>query len=298
MAKSKTIADKKVPVIFVTGMSGGGLSTALAAFEDLGFEVVDNLPLAFVDAVLAENFKTARPIAIGIDTRTRDFKTEKLADLSQDLKENPQADHHLLFMDCSDVTLQERFSETRRKHPLAQDRPLLDGIEKERALLKPVLSIASHVIDSSEMSVHDCRRLIRHHFGKLSVNGNLRITVKSFGFKYGQPRDSDITMDVRFLKNPHYDTNLRPQTGKDKVIADYIEKDPALEPFYSRFKDLLLNIIPNYREEGKSYLTIAIGCTGGKHRSVYLTERLASDLQKQGMEDIYIRHRDINRKKY
>ncbi len=274
------------PILFVTGLSGAGMSSALKVLEDLGYEVFDNFPLALLDALLAEECG-GKPIAIGIDTRTRGFDPQAIRERITALN------GRLLFIACDEAVLQKRYTETRRRHPLAADRPVNAGIKKEMELLYPLREIADPVIDTSELNIHDLKRLIGGLIPREGGNG-LTITLQTFGFKNGLPRHADIVMDVRFLKNPHWEEALKPLTGLDAPVQAYVEKDPGFDIFINNFKSLLLPLFDRYRAEGKSYLTIALGCTGGKHRSVVVAERLKNWLQQNG-HDVGIDHRDIGR---
>ncbi len=273
----------KNQLIIVTGLSGAGMSSALKALEDVGYEVLDNFPISMMDELLAE--KTSRPIAIGIDSRTRNFDALKLKEAVK------THDATLCFMTCKLSVLQTRFTETRRKHPLAQDRPVSDGINKEIGLLKPLQGSADLIIDTTDLSIHDLRRLLAGHF---AVEGaqKLSVTLTSFGFKNGVPREADIVMDVRFLKNPHWDKDLKPLTGQNSKVASYIKEDESFDSFIADFQSLLEPLLERYTHEGKSYLTIAIGCTGGKHRSVFVVETLNEWLADLGVKT-HIHHRDM-----
>lgn len=282
MSKKPRTLLMSVPVI-VTGLSGAGISSVLKALEDFRFEVFDNMPVAMVGDLLRQT-KDAR-VAIGLDTRTRGFTPKAVENLVQDLGAK------LLFITSDDSVLQKRFTETRRRHPLAQDKSVAQGIKAEKALLEPLRARADYVIDSSETSVHDLRHILEGYFA-VSPDENLIITLMSFGFRHGIPREADIVMDVRFLKNPHWEKDLKAKTGKQKVVGAYIEKDHMFEDFIRHFKGLIKPLLPRYAMEGKSYLTIAIGCTGGKHRSVYTVEVLKDWFATQGYT-LYVEHRDI-----
>ena len=271
------------PVI-VTGLSGAGLSSVLKSLEDLGFEVFDNLPLELVPALL-EDTRDKNALAIGIDTRARGFSPEAVAKTARSI------DAFLVFITCDDAVLQKRFTETRRRHPLADGQPVSTGIQKERTLLKPLEAKADLAIDSSALSIHDLRHILEGHFGSRLEN-TLTISLVSFGFRHGLPREADIVMDVRFLKNPHWDKNLKPKTGLDQDVGNYIESDPGLADFMKHFQSLIEPLIPRYTHEGKHYLTIAIGCTGGQHRSVYVAEKLGEWLKAAGTP-AHIAHRDL-----
>lgn len=271
-------------LIIVTGLSGAGMSSTLKNLEDLGHEVLDNFPLSLIEQLISEN--SDKPLAIGIDSRTRNFSPAKLKKV---IKEH---NAQLIFMTCKHSVLQKRFTETRRKHPLAKDRPVSDGINKESELLKPLKEIADLVIDTTEFSIHDLRRNIEGHFSE-EKNNRLAITLISFGFRNGIPRDADIVMDVRFLRNPHWDKKLKKMTGKDKAVGAYISEDESFVPFIENFKALIEPLFDRYNHEGKSYLTVAIGCTGGKHRSVYSVETLGKWLKKLKIKN-HIKHRDLS----
>ncbi len=281
-----------VRIVLVTGLSGAGKTSALHAFEDMGYEVVDNLPLALVRRLLhtAVGDEERRPLALGIDLRTRDFAAAHLAGLLRDLKARPDVAPELLFFDASDDVLIRRFSETRRPHPAADDRPLRDAIAIERKTLAPLRDLADFVYDTSDSSIHDLRRRLRSRYGEDSSD-DLLISILSFAYARGVPREADLVFDVRFLRNPHHDPQLRSRTGRDRAVARYIAEDPRLRGFWRRLTGLVSFLLPAYREEGKRYLTIAIGCTGGRHRSVYLAERLHRHLARKGIR-ASILHRD------
>jgi UPF0042 nucleotide-binding protein len=278
-----------LPVILVTGLSGAGRSTALRALEDLGYEAVDNLPLALLNA--PDGFD--RPVALGIDSRTRGFTAAALLERIQRLAAEATVKVTLVFLTCSDEVVQRRYTETRRRHPLALDRPIADGIRRERLLLEGLAEAADLVIDSTDLSIADLKRLMQGHFA-LGRRPDLALAVMSFSYRHGLPREADLVFDVRYLANPHYRPALRPLTGRDAAVGAYIEADPAYTPFFAHLTGLLLPLLPGYEREGKSYLTLAIGCTGGRHRSVFVAERLAAWLAAQGRQ-VDLRHRDATR---
>lgn len=282
-----SMKKSKSALLIVTGLSGAGMSSSLKHLEDLGYEVFDNFPLSLVTPLIEDTQDKNRPIAIGIDTRTRGFDPESLID------EVKSKQARLLFVTADDTILQKRFTETRRRHPMAKDRPASSGIKMEQEWLHELKDKADDVIDTSMLSVHDLRRVLEERYGTTKKK-NLTITLMSFGYKYGTPREADITMDVRFLKNPHWIPELKPLTGLDNAVGNYIEEDEALSPFLDHFKSLLEPLLPRYAHEGKSYLTVAFGCTGGKHRSVYCAQNLAPWLESQGLAP-NIFHRDIDR---
>lgn len=280
-------------VLLVTGLSGAGHTTALKILEDIGYEAVDNLPLSLLNGVTRGDNDFARPIAIGVDSRTRDFTADALAEQLGRLQTDPGLDARLIFLTCADETLRRRFTETRRRHPLALDRPVDDGIRKERLLMAPLRDRADLVIDTTDLAINDLRHLLRGHFA-LDQKPAAAIAVVSFSYRQGLPREADLVFDVRFLRNPHYVPSMRELTGKDASVGRFVETDPAFQPFFKSITGLLLPLMPCFEREGKSYLTIAIGCTGGRHRSVFTAERLTEWLRDQGLK-VSLRHRDMAR---
>ena len=280
-------------LVLVTGMSGAGMSVALKALEDLGYEAVDNLRLSLVPALLEQADPRRRPLALVIDSRTRDFSAHAMLEEVEALKAHDELDVRLVFLDCGDETLQRRFTETRRRHPLAIDRPVPDGIQLERAMLLPLKQQADVTIDTTQLSIHDLRRILAGNF-QIGTQAALQVFVTSFSFRMGLPREADLVFDVRFLTNPHYDPDLRPLTGLDPRVAARVEGDPDFAAFFRHLTDLLQPLLPRYNQEGKSYLTIAVGCTGGKHRSVFVAERLAAWLDGLGLK-VGISHRELER---
>ena len=280
-------------LVLVTGMSGAGMSVALKALEDLGYEAVDNLRLSLVPALLEQADPRKRPLALVIDSRTRDFSAHAVLEQVESLKAHDDLDVRLVFLDCGDEVLQRRFTETRRRHPLAIDRPVPDGIQRERTLLHPVKQQADVTIDTTQLSIHDLRRILAGNF-EIDAQASLQVFVTSFSFRLGLPREADLVFDVRFLTNPHYDPELRPLTGLDPAVAARVEGDPDFPDFFRHLTDLLRPLLPRYNQEGKSYLTIAVGCTGGKHRSVFVAERLAAWLGELGLK-VGLSHRELQR---
>ncbi|AWJ86936.1 RNase adaptor protein RapZ (plasmid) [Azospirillum sp. TSH58] len=280
-------------LVLVTGMSGAGMSVALKALEDLGYEAVDNLRLSLVPALLEQADPRKRPLALVIDSRTRDFSAHAMLEEVEALKAHAELEVRLVFLDCGDETLQRRFTETRRRHPLAIDRPVPDGIQLERAMLLPLKQQADVTIDTTQLSIHDLRRILSGNF-QIGTQAALQVFVTSFSFRMGLPREADLVFDVRFLTNPHYDPDLRPLTGLDPRVAARVEGDPDFAEFFRHLTDLLQPLLPRYNQEGKSYLTIAVGCTGGKHRSVFVAERLAAWLDGLGLK-VGISHRELER---
>lgn len=292
-ASGKPSAHTAGRLVLVTGMSGAGLSVALKALEDLGYEAVDNLRLLLVPALLAQADTLKRPLALVIDSRTRDFSTLALIEQIESLKARDDIDVSLVFLDCGDDVLQRRFTETRRRHPLAIDRPVPDGITRERDLLLPLKQQADVTIDTTMLSIHDLRRILSAEF-QIGAEAALQMFVTSFSFRMGLPREADLVFDVRFLTNPHYDPDLRPLTGLDPKVAARVESDPDFPDFFRHVTDLLQPLLPRYNQEGKSYLTIAVGCTGGRHRSVFVAERLAEWLRGLGLR-VGLNHRELER---
>ena len=277
-------------VVLVTGMSGAGRSTALGILEDLGYEAINNLPLTLLETLLA-GATGERPVAIGVDIRTRDFAPGRLLQLFDGLAADRRLSVKLLFLECDDAALQRRFTETRRRHPLAQERPILDGIVLERRLLEPLKQRADVLLDTSQTTPGDFRRLLAGHF-TLARGLGMMTFVTSFSYRQGLPREADLVIDVRFLSNPHYQAALRPLSGLDAPVADYVAADPDFAAFFADLTRWLMPLLPRYEREGKSYLTLAVGCTGGRHRSVMVAERLGRWLQAAG-RSVSVSHRDL-----
>lgn len=277
-------------VLLVTGMSGAGRSTALKALEDFGYQAVDNLPAALVPALIEHAGDPA--IAIGADVRTRGFAVESLLETLDTVARHSGRELAVLFIDCDDVPLERRYTETRRPHPLAGDQPVMDGIRRERDLLRPLRDRADLVIDTSALSAADLKRLMSGHFA-LEAAG-LRVFVTSFAYRCGIPRDADLVFDVRFLDNPYYVPALRALTGCDPAVAAHIERDADFPPFFDHLWRLLRPLLPRYEMRGKTYLTIAIGCTGGRHRSVTVADRIRRDLEQRDDVVVRVKHRDVD----
>lgn len=287
-------ANSKSPasVMLVTGMSGAGKSTALKALEDLGYEAIDNLPLSLLGSMVQPGDGLVRPLAIGVDIRTRDFEAALFIRQVEDLMARPELDVGLLFLDCDDEVLRRRFTETRRRHPLAPDRPLADGIRTERQRLARLRDRADPAIDTSDFTAADLGRWINDQFGAGRRQG-LPIFVTSFSYARGLPREADLVFDVRFLRNPHYEEGLRKLDGRDPAVGAFIAEDPGFQEFFDNLTGLLLPLLDRYEHEGKSYLTVAIGCTGGRHRSVFIAQRLAASLVEAG-RNVSVGHRDVD----
>jgi RNase adapter protein RapZ len=279
-------------VLLLSGMSGAGLSTTLNILEDMGYEAVDNLRLDLI-VPWVDGAPKDKALAVVIDARNASFSSEALLQIYARLQERKDSAPRLVFLDAADEKLQQRFSETRRRHPLALDRPVSDGIHKERALLACLRDVADQVIDTSALSIHDLKRHITGAYALGKPQG-ISLYVMSFSYRQGIPREADLVFDVRFLSNPYWDRKLRPLTGFSPDVAAYIQKDGDYESFMNHLTGLLLPLLPRYQLEGKSYLTIAVGCTGGRHRSVFIAEQLATTLTQQGYT-VGTGHRDIER---
>jgi RNase adapter protein RapZ len=283
-------------ILLVTGLSGAGKTTALKTLEDLGWEAVDNFPIRLAGPLLALPSPEGRtepdvPLALGFDTRTRGFNTDKLIEQIKQLQKRDDLEIMMLFLDCAGSEIERRYSETRRRHPLAQDRPALDGIAQERHLMGPLRRWADLVIDTTKLSASDLQAEIRAKFRV--ATGGMTVSVMSFGFSRGVPHNADLVFDMRFLKNPHWDAALRPLTGLDEAVADYVGNDPEYMGAIERIRELLLHLLPRYDVQGKAYVTIAFGCTGGRHRSVFVTEQFVQILKSAGFAPS-VSHRDLN----
>ena len=287
-------ASKKegASVVLVTGPSGAGRTTAIRVLEDNGYEVIDNLPLSLVHRVLTGPALT-HPIVLGVDVRNRDFSTEMMLEVIEDLREDPRYNMELLYLDCSQNALVRRYSETRRRHPLAPAETPAEGIRREIELLEPVRGRADILIDTTELSPHELKEEILRW---LSITGSeqLAVSVHSFSYKRGVPRGLDVVFDARFLRNPHWAPELRAFDGRTDAVAQYVQDDARYGEFFDRVSGLVDFLLPAYGDEGKSHLAIGFGCTGGKHRSVALTEALAKALAHKGWQ-VSIRHRELER---
>ncbi|NJO38713.1 MAG: RNase adapter RapZ [Rhizobiales bacterium] len=277
-------------IVVVTGMAGAGRTTALRALEDLGYEAVDNLPVSLLGSLLRPLDHRERRLAIGIDSRSRHFDPGALLKRLERAGEMGNADIRVLFLDCDDDVLARRFTETRRRHPLAPDRAVADGIAQERGLIAPLRESADLVIDTSHLAPGELRQLTSAHFA-VGSDDRLVISVLSFSYRKGLPREADLVFDVRFLSNPHYDVRLRPMTGIDQPVQNYIDADPKFRKLLRDLEEFLVPLLPAYQLEGKSYLTIAFGCTGGRHRSIATAELFAERLRLAGWP-AHVRHRD------
>ena len=277
-------------LILVTGVAGAGKTSTLAALADQGFETIDNPPINLLKPIVEDYAGEGDRLAIGIDERSRGFNTERCADVISELRERPDTKVVLLFLVCADEMLLRRFQETRRRHPMAEGAPVAAALVTERAMLEPLRVQADVSIDTSDLSLTDLRREIGGRFG--SDTGAMTVSIISFGFKKGAPRGADLLFDMRYLANPYWRTDLREKTGLDKDVQDYIASDSHFNDLYKKMADLIVSLLPRYSDEGKSYLNIAIGCTGGKHRSVMVSERLGQSIRLAGYTPV-IRHRDL-----
>ena len=278
-------------LIVVTGPSGAGRSTAINVLEDIGFEAIDNVPLALVPRLT--DGPLPRPLAMGIDVRNRDFSTDAVSDLLGRIQGGGDIDAQLLFLDADEDTLVRRYSETRRRHPLAPDGPAIHGIRREADILAPLRNRAEFLLDTSDLSPHDLKARLIDWFG--ADGGSLfGVTVQSFSYKRGLPKGLDMTFDCRFLRNPHWDVTLRGLTGLDAGVGRHIEDDPRAPEFIAKVTELMLMLLPAFRDEGKSHLNVGFGCTGGQHRSVYVTEQVALALANGGWQ-VSKRHRELDR---
>jgi len=290
-------APVKYQLVIVTGLSGAGKSAALHSFEDIGYQAVDNLPLAMLDALLdqAALKEEPAPIAVGIDSRTMHFSPELFAETMRRVRTRPEIQLHVLFMDASDDVLMKRFSETRRPHPLGEGQLLRLAITQERKMMTAVRENIDGILDTSARTSSETRSILRRRFAG-DKGPQLVVTYMSFGFAHGVPRDADLVFDVRFLRNPHYVDELRPLTGRDKGVANYVRADEGFDKFIAKLEDMISFLLPRYRDEGKAYVTIACGCTGGRHRSVAVIEALAG---MGAIEDMTVNlyHRDLDRER-
>jgi UPF0042 nucleotide-binding protein len=280
--------------IVLTGLSGSGKSQAIRALEDLGYYCVDNLPVSLlpVMAELAERQTEHNRVAVVIDIREPRFVSD-FPRVYRKLKTNKHLNTRLIFLEAGHAELVRRFSETRRPHPLAPDRPVTEGLSEERISLRPIRTLADKVIDTSKLNVHQLRQQLRELVSGRKQASKLVVTILSFGFQNGPPSEADLMFDVRFLKNPHWVPALRQQTGKDPAVAAYIRRQPTARTAIKKLSSLLRWLVPLYVQEGKSYLTIAIGCTGGRHRSVYIAEDMKRELSGLKGVSTKVVHRDL-----
>lgn len=278
-------------IIILSGISGAGKTTALKAFEDLGFDAVDNPPFRLLRPLVAE--PSSEGLVIGMDARTRGLDVDALLDMRRELTASGSGPVTVIYLDCDEEVAVRRFKETRRRHPLAPDGSIQDGLKVEQNMLRMLHEGADHVLDTSLMSPRELKRWVTGAFGAEDPSG-LVVQVVSFSYRQGVPREADLVFDVRFLANPHYEPDLRPLSGLDPAVGAYVQADTGTAAFLEHLERFFDFVLPRYEQEGKSYLTIAIGCTGGRHRSVYLTETLSAMLRAKGWP-VHTTHRDIEK---
>lgn len=285
--------DQRQHILLVTGLSGAGKTTALRVLEDLGWEAIDNFPIRLLGRLIGGAAPDGpRPsLAIGFDSRTRGFVPQEIMAKVKELANRPDLVVTTLFLDCNSSELERRYNETRRRHPMADGRPVRVGIQAERELLEPLRRWADAVVDTSDFSSNDLQQAIRGQFAG-SAPREMAIIVSSFGFARGTPPLADLVFDMRFLDNPHWVPGLREQTGLDAAVGEHIERDENYTPVLEQIRDLVLTLLPRYAAQGKSYVNIAFGCTGGRHRSVYTAERFAQALREAGFSPTVI-HRNL-----
>ncbi len=295
MSAAEPAPEREFEIVVITGLSGSGKTLAIRAFEDMGYFCVDNLPVALIPvfADLCARRPDLRRAALVVDVREGTFLKEFPA-IFDGLRRTPGRRGRLLFFEADDEALMRRFSETRRPHPLASGGGLEDGIRREREMLQPLRDRADLIIDSSLFNVHELRRYIRDHFAPRGGAQPMGISIVSFGYKRGVPPESDLLFDTRFLPNPFFVDTLRGRSGLDREVIDYLEAMPEYREFRARIVDMLAFLIPQYLREGKSYLTVAIGCTGGRHRSVAMAEAVSQALRARGYE-VKASHRDLEK---
>ena len=280
-------------LVFVTGPSGAGRSTAINALEDIGYETIDNLPLSLIPRLI-DGPPLERPIALGLDIRNRDFNVNALIELIDSLTREPRVELSVLYLDCAPTELIRRYSQTRRRHPMAADETPEDGVARETDLLSPIRARADHLIDTTDMSPHDLRAEIARWFDR-TKGQNLSVSVQSFSYKRGLPRGLDFVFDVRFIQNPHWVKALRDLDGRDPAVVAHVTADPRFAEYFDRVDGLVKMVLPATVAEGKSYLSIGFGCTGGQHRSVAFVEILGKSLADAGWA-VSKRHRELERR--
>lgn len=292
---SRQSTESRQRVLLVTGLLGAGKTTALRALEDLGWETIDNFPIRFLERLIdspaqADGGERAS-LAIGFDSRTRGFNPHSIIERVKGLAEREDIELATLFLDCAGRELERRYNETRRRHPLAADMPVATGIAAERELMEPLLRWADTVVSTTAYSANDLTQVMRERFAS-STGQPMTVTISSFGFARGMPPVADLVFDMRFLDNPHWVPELRPLTGQDAAVAEHIRKDPAYAEAFSHIRDLLLLLLPRYAAQGKPYVNIALGCTGGRHRSVFVAEEIAAALRTAGFSPTLL-HRNL-----
>ena len=297
VSKQIKAAAAQARFVVLTGLSGAGKSQAIRALEDLGYFCVDNLPTMLIPTMASLASRAGsdlEKVAIVVDVREGSFLSE-FPRVYRSVRRNRALKPLLIFLEARDATLVRRFSETRRPHPLAHDRPVIEGIQEERRRLKPIRALADEIVDTSTLTVHDLRETFLSMSRGTRHARRMQVTFLSFGFKHGIPLESDLVFDVRFLPNPHFVPRLKPLTGRDLPVVEYMEKFPVTIETLVRLTALLQFLIPHFAAEGKAYLTIAVGCTGGQHRSVYIAEQLRRSVGAVEGTRLHVRHRDANR---
>jgi len=289
----QTDPSKKL-VLLITGMSGSGRSFALKTLEDMGYETIDNLPLSFLEPVALARHEDSRPLAISVDVRTRDFSSNQFLQQMEKLSKSSFLNTQLIFFECDDEVLARRYNETRRLHPLGQERRVIDGIRLERHLISPLRERADFVIDTSILLTSDLRGHLRRIFLPKKTP-SLSIFITSFSFRHGLPREADMVFDARLLKNPFHVKELSSLSGEDPEVGSYIQEDKSYSSYIKSLKSILSMSIPRFEEEGRGYLTLAIGCTGGQHRSVFIAKILKEWLQET-KKQVKLRHRDLKKR--
>jgi UPF0042 nucleotide-binding protein len=280
-------------LILVTGPSGAGRTTAIRVLEDLGYEGIDNIPLSLVPR-LTDGPPLGRSIALGLDVRNRDFNATALIELIDSLTRDPRVSLDVLYLDCAPAVLIRRFSETRRRHPLAPNETPAQGVEREIDLLAPIRVRADHLIDTTDLTQHDLKAEITSRFDA-GASGRMSVSLQSFSYKRGVPRGIDMIFDCRFLANPHWQPELRPLDGRDSAVVAFVQADPRYPEFYEKLCELLLFLLPAHLAEGKAHLAIGFGCTGGQHRSVAMAELIGNALAEAGWA-VSKRHRELERR--
>lgn len=289
-------SDSRQRILLITGLSGAGKTTALRVLEDLGWEAIDNFPVRLLERLIGEQGESSgdglrAPLAIGFDARTRGFDPVGIIALVKELAARDDLVVSTLFLDCADKELERRYNENRRRHPLADGKPVATGIAAERELLAPLRRWAEAVITTTDFSSNDLQQAIRDQFADAAPR-EMTVTVSSFGFARGMPPMADLLFDMRYLDNPHWEPQLRERTGKDAEVGAHIRRDPAYLESFEKIRDLLLLLLPRYEKQGKSYVNIAFGCTGGRHRSVFVAEEIAGALRGAGFSPTVL-HRNL-----
>ncbi len=280
-------------IVFVTGPSGAGRTTAIRVLEDLGYEGIDNIPLSLVPRLI-DGAPLSHPIALGLDVRNRDFNATALIELIDSLTRDPRVTLDVLYLDCAPSVLIRRFSETRRRHPLAPAETPAQGVEREIDLLAPIRVRADHLIDTTDLTQHDLKAEVAALFDT-GATGRLSVSVQSFSYKRGIPRGVDMIFDCRFLANPHWQPALRALDGRDPAVEAFVRADPRFAEFFQKLQDMILFLLPAHVDEGKAHLAIGFGCTGGQHRSVAVAELVGNALADAGWP-VSKRHRELERK--